>query len=97
MHCKHAAMEISSMQVCDGDETAAAVSLAHVVTPVVIMAAVPLPEIATTFAKSKEDRRVSTFCTILYSLLLWCILLMLSPRIYSSKKLSQSSQATTRD
>ena len=25
MHCKHAAMRFSSMQVCDGDETAAAV------------------------------------------------------------------------
>jgi hypothetical protein len=50
------------MQVCDGDETAAAVSLALVVTPVIM--AVPFSEIATTFAKSKEDRRVSTFCTI---------------------------------
>ena len=62
MHCKHAAMRISSIQVCDGDETAAAVSLELVVTPVIM--AVPFSEIATTFAKSKEDRRVSTFCTI---------------------------------
>ena len=69
LHCKYAAMGISSMQICDGDETAAAVSLALLVTPVIMTVLEPLSEIATTFAQSKEDRRVSAFCTILYSLL----------------------------
>ena len=61
-------MGISSTQVCDGEETAAAVSM--MVTAVAPVVAVPLSQSsksgrnkgsdsATTIAKSKEDRRVT--------------------------------------